>query len=105
MKVSQFCLLLIMSMFLVSLSATAQPLTKSKPEPIKLSKDKVKQLKAQKLKLNKTPQKPTGPAPEITCSKTVHDFGTAAQGEEIQHIFTVKNKGKGILKIERARGG
>ena len=48
---------------------------------------------------------PTGPAPEIACDKPEFDFGSVAQGEEAKHVFTIKNKGKGVLKIERARGG
>ena len=50
-------------------------------------------------------QKPEGPPPVIGCDKPEHNFGTVAQGEQAVHIFTVKNTGKGVLKIERARGG
>lgn len=46
-----------------------------------------------------------GKAPEIICAKPEHNFGKVAQGEEVEHIFKIKNKGKGVLKIERARGG
>ena len=48
---------------------------------------------------------PTGPAPQITCDKPEHDFGTISQGGQAEHVFTVRNTGKGVLKIERARGG
>jgi len=48
---------------------------------------------------------PEGPPPVIACDEPTHDFGSVSQGEEAKHIFTVKNTGKGVLKIERARGG
>ncbi len=50
-------------------------------------------------------QAPSGPPPAIACDKPEHDFGTVSQGEEAKHTFTIKNTGKGVLKIERARGG
>jgi hypothetical protein len=46
-----------------------------------------------------------GPPPEIACDEATHDFGTVAQGEDAVHVFTIQNKGKGVLDIERARGG
>ena len=48
---------------------------------------------------------PAQAQPAIDCKKPEHDFGKVAQGEEVEHIFKIKNKGKGVLKIERARGG
>jgi len=47
----------------------------------------------------------SGPAPRITCSQPEYDFGTVAQGEEVKHTFVVRNTGKGVLNITRARGG
>lgn len=50
----------------------------------------------------------SGPAqaqPAIACDKPEYDFGKIAQGEDVEHIFKIKNKGKEALKIERARGG
>jgi hypothetical protein len=72
------------------------PPTKSKLSP-KLAPSKVK-FPAKKPKLS-------GPPPVITCAKPEHDFGSAVQGESVTHIFTLKNKGKGVLDIQRARGG
>jgi len=46
-----------------------------------------------------------GPVPVITADKAEYDFGTAVQGEDVEHVFTIRNKGKGLLKIEKARGG
>lgn len=46
-----------------------------------------------------------GPPPVITCDKAEYEFGTVSQGEDASHIFVIKNTGKGVLKIERARGG
>jgi hypothetical protein len=48
---------------------------------------------------------PAQAQPAIACDKPEHDFGKVAQGGEVEHIFKIKNKGKGVLKIERARGG
>ena len=48
---------------------------------------------------------PAQAQPVITCDKPEHDFGKVAQGEEAEHVFKIKNKGKGVLKIEKARGG
>lgn len=48
---------------------------------------------------------PAQAQPAIHCDKPEHDFGKVAQGGEVEHIFKIKNKGKGVLKIERARGG
>ncbi len=49
--------------------------------------------------------KPTGPAPVIVCDQPQYDFGTAAEGEDVKHVFSVRNKGQGVLKIIQARGG
>jgi hypothetical protein len=46
-----------------------------------------------------------GAPPKIVCQEATHDFGTVAQGEDAVHVFTIENKGKGVLDIERARGG
>ena len=48
---------------------------------------------------------PAQAQPAIDCKKPEHDFGKVAQGEEVEHVFKFKNKGKEVLKIERARGG
>jgi hypothetical protein len=48
---------------------------------------------------------PAQAQPVIACDKPEHNFGTVAQGGEVEHIFKIRNKGKDVLKIERARGG
>jgi hypothetical protein len=48
---------------------------------------------------------PAQAQPAIACNQPEHDFGKIAQGGDVEHIFKIKNKGKGMLKIERARGG
>jgi len=48
---------------------------------------------------------PAQAQPAIDCDKPEHDFGTVAQGGEVEHVFKIRNKGKEVLKIERARGG
>lgn len=48
---------------------------------------------------------PDGPAPRIVCDAPQYDFGTVAEGEEVKHVFSVRNQGQGVLKILQARGG
>jgi len=43
-------------------------------------------------------------APRIVVAEKHHDFGTVEQGEEVQHVFKVRNEGKGVLHIKRVRG-
>jgi hypothetical protein len=47
----------------------------------------------------------SGPAPVIACNGADYDFGSVSQGDVVQHVFVMKNKGKGVLNIQRARGG
>ncbi len=59
-------------------------------------------------RISKEPTKkvlPSGPAPKISCAKANYEFGTITQGEDVLNTFIIKNTGKGVLKIERARGG
>ena len=42
-------------------------------------------------------------APTITVEKPLHDFGTVTQGEKVDHLFTVKNKGDQPLTINQIR--
>lgn len=44
-------------------------------------------------------------APAIACDEPEYNYGTVAEGEEIKHVFTVKNRGTGPLKIISAKGG
>lgn len=37
---------------------------------------------------------------ELKVDKEAHDFGASKKGETLKHTFKIKNKGKGILKIE-----
>ncbi len=50
-------------------------------------------------------EKAGGPAPRIVCDAPQYDFGSVAEGEEVKHVFSVRNAGKGVLKIIQARGG
>ncbi len=43
-------------------------------------------------------------APKIVAVKAIHDAGKVKQGESIEHIFKIRNKGKVALKLERAKG-
>ncbi|MBI5393913.1 MAG: DUF1573 domain-containing protein [Verrucomicrobia bacterium] len=47
---------------------------------------------------------PTNPTPapaagRIALDATRHDYGTMGQGEEATHVFTIRNKGRGLLKL------
>ncbi len=41
----------------------------------------------------------------IQFDQLSHDFGTVVQGSEVKHSFIFKNKGNGILKIEKVKAG
>lgn len=43
-------------------------------------------------------------APVMTFDKVMHDFGTIAEGERVQTVFTFTNTGKSDLVIVDARG-
>ena len=43
-------------------------------------------------------------APVMTFDKVLHDFGTIAEGERVQTVFTFTNTGKSDLVIVDARG-
>jgi len=42
-----------------------------------------------------------GEAPRITVAETKFEFGEVDEGSEISHDFTVKNHGKGELRITK----
>ncbi len=46
----------------------------------------------------------TGPHPVMTFDKTEHDFGTIAQGTNVEHKFTFTNTGEAPLIISDAKG-
>jgi len=48
---------------------------------------------------------PGKPAPVIFCAQPEYRFGSVNRGAEVKHTFVIKNKGKGVLKIERTQGG
>lgn len=51
---------------------------------------------------------PEGPGkknPVIACDEPLHEFGKVIQGEEMKHVFTIRNMGDGVLNILSARGG
>ena len=43
-------------------------------------------------------------APEIVAVEGSFDFGKIKQGDEVSHVFKIRNAGKADLKIEKARG-
>lgn len=42
-------------------------------------------------------------APTISVEKSVHDFGTVTQGEKVDHLFAIKNRGDEPLTINQIR--
>jgi hypothetical protein len=49
--------------------------------------------------------KPAGAgAPKIVAVESAFDFGKVRQGEEVSHIYKIRNEGTAELKIEKARG-
>ena len=46
---------------------------------------------------------PTLAAPSISVEKSTHDFGTINQGQKVDHLFTVKNRGDEPLTITQIR--
>ena len=42
-------------------------------------------------------------APEISVEKPVYDFGTVTQGQKVDHVFTLKNRGDEPLAIKEIR--
>ena len=45
-----------------------------------------------------------GGAPKIVAVEQSFDFGKVKQGDEVVHVFRLRNEGKGELRIEKARG-
>lgn len=50
-------------------------------------------------------QESDGGSPSIRVSDTVFDFGEVMEGSEVSHDFTVRNDGKGSLRIEQVKPG
>ena len=46
-----------------------------------------------------------GPAaPQIDCAESSFNFGVAAPGDDVHHVFVVRNTGRELLHIQRAQG-
>ena len=43
--------------------------------------------------------------PVIACDAPVYDFGKLPQGAEVAHVFALRNRGREVLRLERAQGG
>ncbi len=41
--------------------------------------------------------------PTIQVQAPAYNFGTAVQGDTVEHTFTVRNGGKAVLKIEHVK--
>lgn len=42
--------------------------------------------------------------PKIAAVEPIHSFGKAKQGQNVEHVFKIKNEGQAELRIEKARG-
>ncbi len=47
----------------------------------------------------------TGSSGRLACDVPEHDWGAVLAGQEVRHVFKVKNIGDGVLRILSARGG
>lgn len=48
-------------------------------------------------------QQQPGDTPQIQVANPDYDFGSAPQGDMVEHVFTVKNTGKQTLKIQHVK--
>jgi hypothetical protein len=46
----------------------------------------------------------TAAAPGISVAQPVFDFGEVDEGEQVVHVFEIRNTGAADLLVERARG-
>ena len=46
-----------------------------------------------------SPEDAPDPGPRITFSETVFDFGDVPVGETVEHVFTIHNRGTGVLTV------
>lgn len=53
----------------------------------------------------KIPGTRPGAGGRIACDNATFNFGKVVQGKSVEHTFTIVNRGKELLHIERARGG
>ncbi len=44
------------------------------------------------------------PAPQIFFPETTHDFGTISRGDNVSHLFKVRNTGDAPLRLIKAKG-
>ncbi len=47
---------------------------------------------------------PDGKYPVLSVKDQEFDFGTVQQGEDAKHVFVLRNNGKAMLNIEKAKG-
>ncbi len=47
---------------------------------------------------------PDGKYPILTATEAEFDFGTVQEGDDATHVFTLRNTGKAMLNIEKAKG-
>ncbi|MDX9719275.1 MAG: hypothetical protein RBU37_00910 [Myxococcota bacterium] len=50
-----------------------------------------------------TPAVDPAQAPKIVAVQAAYDFGKVKQGEEVSHVFKIRNEGKGDLTLLSAR--
>jgi hypothetical protein len=42
--------------------------------------------------------------PRVTVDAPVHDFGSVEQGTAVEHVFRLKNTGRGTLRVDHVKG-
>jgi len=47
----------------------------------------------------------TGGTPAAEFPNVEHDLGKIAEGQEFSHVFTVRNRGTGVLQIKKVLPG
>jgi len=50
-----------------------------------------------------SPEKPFADGPAVYFPSTSYNFATVLEGEKIEHVFVVENRGKAPLRIGRVR--
>jgi len=50
------------------------------------------------------PSTQTVQTPDIFFAETAHDFGTVKQGDTLEHVFKLENRGKAPLKLSNPSG-
>ncbi|MBN1830834.1 MAG: DUF1573 domain-containing protein [Deltaproteobacteria bacterium] len=53
---------------------------------------------------NVEPASQNGPAPRISSTEALYDFGEVNEGERVEHVFQIQNTGSADLVLKSATG-